>query len=253
METSKSTPLYLSTFFPTQGLNPGLPHCSQILYHLSHIREALYSNNFDGFYRSSQWSLSSWIQNSTMFQVPNSGFILDNYSVQTHSSQTKPPAARGLKRTPPLPCHTQPFACDAPATNTVFLSSSVSPNVSVKPISCDPTQTPPLPWQHLSSPIRMFFLLLLSFHSSFHGLELMFFSQTIQCLCQHSFISYIVSRWVIDIQYKHCEQWISESSPSSVTFLLVSTSTIWYINQAAFTIPVLKWLKQRGRKFKRLA
>ena len=224
METSKSTPLYLSTFFPTQGLNPGLPHCSQILYHLSHIREALYSNNFDGFYRSSQWSLSSWIQNSTMFQVPNSGFILDNYSVQTHSSQTKPPAARGLKRTPPLPCHTQPFACDAP-----------------------------LPWQHLSSPIRMFFLLLLNFHSSFHGLELMFFSQTIQCLCQHSFISYIVSRWVIDIQYKHCEQWISESSPSSVTFMLVSTSTIWYINQAAFTIPVLKWLKQRGRKFKRLA
>ena len=93
----------LQGVFPTQGLNPGLPHCSQILYHLSHIREALYSNNFDGFYRSSQWSLSSWIQNSTMFQVPNSGFILDNYSVQTHSSQTKPPAARGLKRTPPPP------------------------------------------------------------------------------------------------------------------------------------------------------
>ena len=26
--------------FPTQGLNPGLPHCGQTLYHLSH-REAL--------------------------------------------------------------------------------------------------------------------------------------------------------------------------------------------------------------------
>ena len=26
----------LQGIFPTQGLNPGLPHCKQILYHLSH-------------------------------------------------------------------------------------------------------------------------------------------------------------------------------------------------------------------------
>jgi len=26
----------LQEIFPTQGLNPGLPHCGQILYHLSH-------------------------------------------------------------------------------------------------------------------------------------------------------------------------------------------------------------------------
>ena len=26
----------LQGIFPTQGLNPGLPHCGQILYHLSH-------------------------------------------------------------------------------------------------------------------------------------------------------------------------------------------------------------------------
>ena len=26
----------LQGFFPTQGWNPGLPHCNQILYHLSH-------------------------------------------------------------------------------------------------------------------------------------------------------------------------------------------------------------------------
>jgi len=26
----------LQRIFPTQGLNPGLPHCRQILYHLSH-------------------------------------------------------------------------------------------------------------------------------------------------------------------------------------------------------------------------
>ena len=27
---------FLQGIFPTQGSNPGLPHCSQILYHLSH-------------------------------------------------------------------------------------------------------------------------------------------------------------------------------------------------------------------------
>ena len=26
----------LQGIFPTQGMNPGLPHCRQILYHLSH-------------------------------------------------------------------------------------------------------------------------------------------------------------------------------------------------------------------------
>ena len=26
----------LQGIFPTQGLNPGLPHCRRILYHLSH-------------------------------------------------------------------------------------------------------------------------------------------------------------------------------------------------------------------------
>lgn len=133
-----------------------------------------------------------------MFQVPNSGFILDNYSVQTHSSQTKPPAARGLKEHPPPPCHIQPFACGASATNTVFLSPSVSQMSQAKPISCDPAQTPPLPWQHLSSPIRMFFFFFLSFHSSFHGLNWCFFSQTIQCLWASTVLrSYLVSRWAL--------------------------------------------------------
>ena len=30
----------LQGIFPTQGLNPGLPHCKQILYHLSHQRSS---------------------------------------------------------------------------------------------------------------------------------------------------------------------------------------------------------------------
>ena len=35
--------------FPNQGSNPGLPHCRQILYHLSH-RESQNSCNFLGFF-----------------------------------------------------------------------------------------------------------------------------------------------------------------------------------------------------------
>ena len=34
----------LQGIFPTQGSNPGLPHCRQILYQLSH-REALYTSS----------------------------------------------------------------------------------------------------------------------------------------------------------------------------------------------------------------
>ena len=36
----------LQDIFPTQGSNPGLPHCGQILYHLS-TREALYVTPYD--------------------------------------------------------------------------------------------------------------------------------------------------------------------------------------------------------------
>ena len=35
----------LQEIFLTQGLNPGLPHCGQILYHLSHRRELNHINN----------------------------------------------------------------------------------------------------------------------------------------------------------------------------------------------------------------
>ena len=34
----------LQGIFPTQGSNPGLPHCGQILYQLSHKRSPLYSS-----------------------------------------------------------------------------------------------------------------------------------------------------------------------------------------------------------------
>ena len=34
----------LQEIFPTQGLNPGLPHCRQTLYHLSHQRSHIHQS-----------------------------------------------------------------------------------------------------------------------------------------------------------------------------------------------------------------
>ena len=37
----------LQEIFPTQGLKPGLPHCRQMLYHLSHQGKSIYSFPFE--------------------------------------------------------------------------------------------------------------------------------------------------------------------------------------------------------------
>ena len=47
----------LQGIFPTQGSNPGLPHCKQILYHSWATREALWYNKFPT-YEPSSWQLS---------------------------------------------------------------------------------------------------------------------------------------------------------------------------------------------------
>ena len=39
---SNGSHFLLQGIFPTQGLNPGLPHCRQTLYHLSHQRRVNY-------------------------------------------------------------------------------------------------------------------------------------------------------------------------------------------------------------------
>ena len=38
----------LQEIFPIQGLNPGLPHCRQTLYHLSHQGSPTLKNSEDG-------------------------------------------------------------------------------------------------------------------------------------------------------------------------------------------------------------
>ena len=50
---------FLQVIFPTQGLNPDLPHCRQILYHLRHQYQALHDTKirvmlFMGFPGSSE-------------------------------------------------------------------------------------------------------------------------------------------------------------------------------------------------------
>ena len=37
---------FLQAIFPIQGLNPGLPHCRQKLYHLSHQRSPVSEEEF---------------------------------------------------------------------------------------------------------------------------------------------------------------------------------------------------------------
>ena len=49
----------LQGIFPTQGLNPGLPHCRQILYHLSH--------------QGSPIRLSRWYSHWSQSHVENCG------------------------------------------------------------------------------------------------------------------------------------------------------------------------------------
>ena len=72
----------LQEIFPTQGSNPGLPHCRQILYHLSH--------------QGSPWMLewvaypfsrgSSWHRNWTRVSCMAGGFFTSWATRETHSS-----------------------------------------------------------------------------------------------------------------------------------------------------------------------
>ena len=68
----------LQGIFPTQGLNPGLPHCRQILYQLSH----------KGSPRILEWvaypfsSRSSWPRNRTQVSCIADGFFT-NWSKRT--------------------------------------------------------------------------------------------------------------------------------------------------------------------------
>ena len=62
--------------FPTQGLNPGLPHCRWILYQLSHKGSPLPSCSWSVFLRSALIVLQSCKRPGVAFHFP-----VDHYSV----------------------------------------------------------------------------------------------------------------------------------------------------------------------------
>ena len=67
----------LRQIFPTQGLNPGLPHCRQLLYQLSH----------KGSPRILEWvacpfsSGSSWPRNQTGVSCIAGGYFFTNWAI----------------------------------------------------------------------------------------------------------------------------------------------------------------------------
>ena len=67
----------LQGIFPTQGSNPGLPHCRWIVYHLSHQGSPRY------------WSRSQGIPSPG--DLPNPGIKLGSPTLQADSLQTEMP------------------------------------------------------------------------------------------------------------------------------------------------------------------
>ena len=63
----------LQGIFPTQGSNPGLPHCRQILYHMSHMRttwrppDQLKQNPWSSVRTFVFLKASGWIQHAPIF------------------------------------------------------------------------------------------------------------------------------------------------------------------------------------------
>ena len=74
----------LQGIFPTQGLNPGLPHCRQILYQLSH----------KGSLRILDWVAypfsrgSSWLRNQTGVSYIAGGFFTNWAMREAHLSSS---------------------------------------------------------------------------------------------------------------------------------------------------------------------
>ena len=62
----------LQGIFPTQGSNPGLPHCRQILHHLSHQGHSLNNCSFKYIFISSDVKLH---QGKLYFSPPLSVFL----------------------------------------------------------------------------------------------------------------------------------------------------------------------------------
>ena len=82
----------LHGIFPTQGLNPGLWHCKQTLYHLSHLKKL-----------SSIWEFCLLIASTHPFfpsQVPSLGMLLRGDRGHTSSRESSQPPGEGVNEFP---------------------------------------------------------------------------------------------------------------------------------------------------------
>ena len=93
----------LQGIFPTQGSNPGFPHCGQILYHLSH----------EGSPRILEWvayhfsSRSPWPKNWTKVSCITGGFFTRWATRETLVTFSTSPKER--KMCPLLPTKEEPY------------------------------------------------------------------------------------------------------------------------------------------------
>ena len=72
--------LFLQGIFLTQGTNLGLPHCWQMLYHLSHqgspdYREGTSQNFFFGSLPKNRYSFNNWLNQKTNIWTNNFSFV----------------------------------------------------------------------------------------------------------------------------------------------------------------------------------
>ena len=59
----------LREFFPTQGSNPGLPHCRQILYHISHQGSSVFPLRLQYLFPPQHYTIASRLTPSTIMPI----------------------------------------------------------------------------------------------------------------------------------------------------------------------------------------
>ena len=106
--TRVGCPALLQGIFPTQGLNPVLPHCRWILYHLSHHRSA---------------SAHIYISESLCYISETNTLLFINYTSFFRKRRNKENLEKWKQ--PPAPVHITPWKYDftAPPTRSEVCSS----------------------------------------------------------------------------------------------------------------------------------
>ena len=94
----------LQGIFPTQGENPGLPHCRQTLYYLSHKGELLWWIQFSSVAQSIWLFVTPWIAaRQASLSITNSRSLLKLMSIESVIPSSHLILCRPLLLLPPIP------------------------------------------------------------------------------------------------------------------------------------------------------